>query len=298
MRESRLFKILYYLLDKGNATAPELSKELEVSVRTIYRDIDAMSSAGIPIYVTTGRNGGIHLMNDFVLNKAVLSKKEKEDILAALQSISVIGNIYDKDMLTKLSALFNLNTENWYEVDFSRWGPISQDNKKFELLKTAVINHKAIEITYVNSNGIECERKVYPLKLLYKSKAWYLKSYCTKRNDFRIFKFNRIINLKLLDELFSPLSFPESQNIPNISYNKIILSFPKEIAYRIYDEFENSSIHKNEDGSLIVTTKMPEDDWLIGYLLSFGTQVEIIEPTYLRDILSETAKNIYKKYKA
>ena len=66
MQESRLFRILYYLLDKGRATAPELAEKFEVSVRTIYRDVDAISSAGIPVYVTTGRNGGIQFLDNYV----------------------------------------------------------------------------------------------------------------------------------------------------------------------------------------------------------------------------------------
>ena len=75
MPESRLFKILYYLLDKGTATAPELAERFEVSVRTIYRDIDMLSSAGIPVYTTTGHGGGIHLIDNFVLKKSLLSEQ-------------------------------------------------------------------------------------------------------------------------------------------------------------------------------------------------------------------------------
>lgn len=122
MHESRLFKIVYYLLDKGHATAPELAEKFEVSVRTIYRDIDALSGAGIPIYAETGRNGGIYLMKDFVLDKVVLSEEEKEEILTALQSINTIQNIDGSQIIQKLSAMFHLNIENWIEVDFSRWG--------------------------------------------------------------------------------------------------------------------------------------------------------------------------------
>ena len=83
MQESRLFKILYYLLDKGGATAPELAKKFEVSVRTIYRDIDALSGAGIPVYAEAGRTGGIRIMNDFIIDKAVFSEEEKQEILTA-----------------------------------------------------------------------------------------------------------------------------------------------------------------------------------------------------------------------
>ena len=92
MQESRLFKIVYYLLDNGKATAPDLAEKLEVSVRTIYRDIDSLSNAGIPIYAEAGRNGGIYLKHEFVLDKAVLSKEEKKEILTALQSINIAQN--------------------------------------------------------------------------------------------------------------------------------------------------------------------------------------------------------------
>ena len=93
MQESRLFRILYYLLDKGHATAPELAEKFEVSVRTIYRDVDAISSAGIPIYVTTGRNGGIQFLDDYVLNKSFFSDSEKLEILSSLQSLSAVQYI-------------------------------------------------------------------------------------------------------------------------------------------------------------------------------------------------------------
>lgn len=93
MKESRLFKIVYYILENGRATAPELAKKIEVSVRTIYRDVDVISSAGIPIYVTTGRNGDIQILENYVLDKALFSEKERQDILAALQSIAVVGHL-------------------------------------------------------------------------------------------------------------------------------------------------------------------------------------------------------------
>ena len=297
MKESRLFKIVYHILEKGHVTAPELAEKFEVSVRTIYRDIDVISSAGIPIYVTTGRNGGIQILDSYVLDRTLFSDTEKQDILAALQSVSIVNSAFEKEMLTKLSALFHMNENPWFEVDFSRWGSKSQDNTTFELLKNAVIAHKVVLIKYVNSYGTKSERKIYPLKMLYKAKEWYLKAYCVERSDFRIFKFNRIVELKLLPEDFIPMEYPESEEAPQERYNTISLRFPKEMAYRVYDEFEASEITEQENGDLIASAKMPEDNWLIGYLLSFGTQVEVIEPAYLREILSDEAKKIYEKNK-
>lgn len=298
MKGSRLFKIVYYILQKGRVTAAELAEKFEVSVRTIYRDIDVISSSGIPIYVTTGRKGGIQILEEYVLEKSFFSDKEKQDILAALQSVAVIDNTYEKEILTKLSALFNMSSDNWFEVDFARWGTKTYDDAKFELLKSAVINHKVVCIVYVNSCGKKSERKVNPLKLLYKSKEWYIKAYCTQKQDFRIFKFNRIVNLVLLDESFIPIDFPNLQDMQLGSYNKVTLRFPKEMAYRVYDEFNSGEVIEQENGDLIACVEMPEDSWLIGYLLSFGTHVEVIEPAYIRDILANEVKNIYEKNKA
>ena len=297
MQESRLFKIVYYLLDKGSATAKELAERFEVSIRTIYRDIDALSGAGIPVYTETGRSGGIHLLSDFVLDKTVISEQEKQEILSALQGLAVMSGEYKKDMLEKLSALFQVHSVSWFEIDFSRWGDKTQDNKKFEMLKAAIIHRNCIKISYVSSYGRTEERVIQPIKLYYKSKDWYIKAYCRVREDFRIFKLNRILQWELLEEQFLPLDFPKIQDNINRKDNRITLCFPKEMAYRVYDEFDINQIQFKENGDLTVTADMPEDDWLIGYLLSFGAQVDIIEPVYLKKILAEKAKEIYEKYK-
>ncbi len=191
MQESRLFRILYYLVDKGKVTAPDLAEKFEVSVRTIYRDIDVISSAGIPIYATTGRNGGIQIANDFIINKTLFSEQEKKDILTALQSVSVMNNS-ESETLIKLAALFKVPIENWLEIDFSRWGHKSQDNQTFQKLKHAIIYRNIINITYINTSGNIDQRNICPIKMIYKSKEWYVKSYCLKKSDFRIFKITRI----------------------------------------------------------------------------------------------------------
>lgn len=297
MQESRLFKIVYHLLDKGQATAPELAEKFEVSVRTIYRDIDALSEAGIPIYAEAGRNGGIHLMSDFVLNRAVLSEDEKQEILTALQSINTAKNSQNSQTLQKLSGMFQLNSENWLEIDFSRWGNQSFDNEKFELLKSAIFQCKTVKIQYANSNKILSERIIQPLKLVYKSMAWYLKAFCTEKQDWRVFKLNRIIDLTLLNEHFQRREFPESTDSPEEEYHQITLRFPKEMAYRVYDEFDKTQVQHQANGDFIASAAMPQDSWLTGFLLSFGTQVEIISPAYLREVVAEQAKLIYEKYK-
>lgn len=297
MQESRLFQIVYYLLDKGQATAPELAALFEVSVRTIYRDIDALSAAGIPIYAEAGRNGGIRLMNDFVLDQAVLSGEEKQEILAALQSINITRNIGESQTLRKLSALFHLPSENWLEIDFSRWGNQGFDKEKFELLKAAVIHCRQVRIRYAGADGAVGDRTVQPCRLVYKARAWYLKAFCMEKQAIRTFKLNRILELTLLEEGFERYSIPAEPEDSVEDYPMVTLRFPKEMAYRVYDEFERNQIRTEENGDLTASARMPQDAWLIGFLLSFGAQVEILSPAYLREEIVRQAEKILEKYK-
>lgn len=295
MQESRLFQMVYYLLRKGHATAPELAERLGVSVRTVYRDLDALSGAGIPVYAEPGRKGGIFLLEGFVLDRAVLSEKERQEILSALQGLAAVGNADNGATLEKLSAIFRLSSENWYEVDFSRWGEPTRDNEKFEMLKQAVIRRRCVRILYAGAYKAESMRTIHPLKLLYKSRAWYLKAYCTEKEDFRLFKLNRILQWEMLEEEFTPMPYPAAENHPVQEIPNVVLCFPGEMAYRVYDEFEVNQIRPQENGDLLVSAPMPRDGWLVGFLLSFGSQVEVIEPVSLKADLAAQARAIYEK---
>ncbi|WP_241147376.1 helix-turn-helix transcriptional regulator [Thomasclavelia spiroformis] len=296
MQESRLFKIIYYLMENGKSTAPELAEKLEVSIRTIYRDIDIISSVGVPIYVTTGRNGGIQIDDSFVLDRLILSDKEKEDIITALKSVSIVDD-RNSDTLSKLSAIFNTKNEDWLEVDFSRWGNKAQDNTMFQKLKEAIISRKMLCIVYANTRGEVIERVICPLKMVYKAKNWYIKSFCMNKSDFRIFKLTRIIQARDMEKNFSPMEFPQEKKEMKVNYENVILRFPQRMAYRIYDEFEVDEIHQDDNGDFIICAPMPIDEWLIGYLLSFGSKVCIIEPKYLKKIVYNEAKKICKRNK-
>lgn len=188
-------------------------------------------------------------------------------------------------------------SRNWLEVDFSRWGNKESDKEKFELLKSAIIHCQNVKIHYASSYEALSERIVQPLKLAYKAKAWYLKAFCTEKQNYRIFKLNRILDLEVLNEGFSYHNFPDLTDTSEQEYNQITLRFPKEMTYRVYDEFDESQIERQENGDLIASARMPEDAWLIGFLLSFGTQVDIIEPAYLKEMVAEQAKSIYEKNK-
>ena len=142
MKNSRLFQILYILVEKRSATAGELARRLEVSERTIYRDIDALSAAGIPLYAQKGQGGGIRLMDQFVLDKTLLSREQQDEILFSLQAILATGGAGQRDTLTQLSALFHREGGGWLEVDFTDWGSGAVERENFSLVKRAILERR------------------------------------------------------------------------------------------------------------------------------------------------------------
>ncbi|WP_313292702.1 helix-turn-helix transcriptional regulator [Faecalispora jeddahensis] len=291
MQIDRLFQIVYLLLDRKSMTAKELAAHFEVSVRTILRDIDILSSANIPVYTTQGKGGGISILDGYVLNKAALNEEEQKQILIALQSLAATGNTDANRALSKLGALFQKTDADWLEVDFSRWGQGAQDNRRFELLKTAVLKRHTVCFDYVGSNGSESRRKAYPLKLVFKSKAWYLQGYCLEKQTYRTFKINRMLHVQLTDERFPAGQYSpppiESADAASLSLVDLELEFAAQAAHRVYDEFDEGCIERNADGSYHVFVRMPEDGWLYSFLLSLGGDVKVLHPARVADHLEK-----------
>ena len=298
MEQGRLFKIVYYLLDKGKATAPELAEKFEVSVRTIYRDLDAISAAGIPIYATQGKGGGIFLMPEFVLDRSLLTPQEKEQILMALQGLSTTENSQTDTLLTKLGGLFRLQNTNWIEVDFSGWHKNTSGTDTFNQIRKAIFSRRRIRFTYFAGESGGTSRTVEPLKLIFKSKDWYLYGFCLLRNDFRFFKLTRIKNLEILSETFlrKAADTPAPQvAVPNEPLLPVKLKFSPEAAFRVYDEFTDE-VETDAHGNLYVTVDLPEKT-MFSYLLSFGETVEILEPDALRRSIKQKLVHMMEKYK-
>lgn len=298
MEQSRLFKIVYHLLEKGKSTAPELAEKFEVSIRTIYRDLDTISAAGIPIYATQGKGGGIFIMQDFVLNKSLLSEQEKEQILMALQGISATEHNQTDELLMKLSGLFQSKVTNWIEVDFSEWYKNTPNYDVFNLIKNAIFNQYTITFSYFAREGNYSNRTVEPIKLIFKNKDWYLYGFCLLRNDFRFFKLTRIKNLEISSDTFIR-EVKSSHEIETVIKNKNFihakLKFSPKVAFRVYDEFTDN-VSKDNQGNLYVNIDLPDNETLFSYILSFGDNVEILEPDYLRHSMKEKLALMLEKY--
>ena len=298
MRESRLFRIVYYLLQNGKATAPELAQKFEVSIRTIYRDIDSISSAGIPIYAMQGKGGGISILNDYTLDKSLFSEQEQEQMLTALQGMVATTEKNSNELLTKLSGLFQIKSTNWIEVDFSDWAHRTPQQDTFNIIKEAIFQKRVISFCYFSGKGNKEKRNVRPIRLVFKSKSWYLYSFCLLRNDYRFFKLTRIKELEMLSETYTQ-DFTSTKIEKQIQVENTVavkLKFDRQAAFRVYDEFTDN-ITEDSQGNLYVQVDLPDNEVLYSYVMSFSDSVEVIEPQSIREQMKKGLQKMQEKYR-
>lgn len=295
MQIARLFEMIYLLLNRKTMTSGELAEYFEVSRRTIYRDIEVLTQAGIPIYTSRGKNGGIGILDTFVLNKALLSGDEQKELLAALQSLEA-ADYKIAPIASKLSSFFNQADSNWIQVDFSDWS--NMDNR-FNIIKTAILERRRITFEYFNRNGGHSFREVEPLQLRFKHKSWYLVGFCLTREDYRTFKIARMNQPILTDtdgHFIRGLPPEVSEEGPPMEMPPlIVLKVDSSQAFRIFDMFELSCVHQEEDGNFTIHAAYEQDEALYGYILSMGHHVQVLAPDNLRE---EIALRIKKAYEA
>lgn len=298
MQISRLFEIVYLLLNRKNVTAKELAERFEVSQRTIYRDIETLSQAGIPIYTSKGKGGGIALMEHFVLDKSVLSEQEQKAILAALQGMHATRSSEEEAVLSKLSALFGAKEPSWIQVDFSDWSGRQQE--WFSLIRRAILQRIVVTFDYYSSYGERTHRAVEPLQLWFKEKKWYLIAFCQEKQAWRTFKLSRMKELQITDSHFSERPVWKEE-APVCAFDRdavtVTLWVDASQAYRVYDEFEETEVVRQEDGSFLVTVTYPEDDWVYGQILSYGPYAKVLEPLRVREIIRGKLQKTLEAYR-
>jgi len=335
MQINRLFEMVYILMDRKKMTAKELSDHFEVSQRTIYRDIEILNTAGIPVAANKGKGGGIELLEDFLLNKSAFSEQEQNEIVFALQSFRALKYVNADNVLKKLSAIFNKDVINWIDVDFSDW--TVNGKEKFNTIKSTIVDKKCLSFDYFNTNGEKTHRTVYPMQLWFKHNAWYVKAFCLMRRDYRLFKISRIKNLSTASsesnfevadlfelELFRPnisntlnksgeFYYEEQEDpdgtitetksagqvsSPPAQKNNVDLKLWVDVshAHRVFDEFDEENIQTDENGNFIIRGIFPEDERLYGFILSFNYGAEVLEPLYFRDKIIDKLQKTLMKY--
>ena len=298
MKINRLLEIVTILLNREMVTAKELADRFGVSARTVYRDIDALSSAGVPVYTNKGNGGGIFLLEDYTLNKALLSKSESEGLLLALKTMGATSYPEADAIIDKIGSIFKNNqAHDWIEIDFDGWSSKANEQNKFSKIRDAIINKQVISFDYVNGNGSKSSRSAEPVKLIFNTHTWYLIAYCLLRNSHRMFRLSRIKNVQVTDKHFTKREIQECEKqCTHASQIDLKLQCDEKALNRLYDTFDGECISKNDAGSYDLSVTLPEDEWIYGYILSFGNNAEVIEPKHVRDIIKTRAKEMFAKY--
>lgn len=300
MKIDRLIGILSILLQQEKVTAPYLAERFEVSRRTINRDIEDICMAGIPLVTMPGRNGGISIMEGYRIDRTVLTSFEMQSILAGLRSLdSVSGSGKYQQLMDKLSYGSSnvLASNDHIVINLSSWYRSSLA-PKIEFLQSAIQAKELIRFEYYGPGG-DGSRVIEPYVLVFQWSSWYIWGYCGEREDYRLFKLNRMLNLDSAGEQFEA----RSDNMFNIDVNGIYTYkypvkavFPAKHKWRLIEEFGVESFEEQEDGTLLFSGMFANWDSMQGWLLTFGSQVEVLEPETLRIKLRDEAKKIYDQY--
>jgi len=310
MKLDRLLAITMLLLNRRRVGAKELSERFEVSLRTIYRDLESINQSGIPIVSYTGADGGYEIMDQYRLDRQLLSLEELQSIIVALKSMH--PSLEEQDigsLLDKVGALMSksehgeaaaLNQQIIF--DLNPWHGGELEKGKLSILKKAVRHAHLIRFSYTTSQGDDSERDCEPISIVLKNYIWYLYGYCRYRQDFRIFRLSRIDHLLVLPEVFERRVLPPEQVFfrwdrsgePQGAH--LVLLFQPRAKAKVQDYFQQERIVVQADGTLLVTVVQPDEPWLYGYLLSYGADVLVIEPKSVAQTLLKKAQEIVRLY--
>ncbi|MFW5650842.1 MAG: helix-turn-helix transcriptional regulator [Acetivibrio ethanolgignens] len=300
MKIDRLIGILSILLQKDMVTAPYLAERFEVSRRTINRDIEALCKAGIPVVTRQGTNGGISIMEDYKINCTLLTNTELRDILAGLRSLdSINGTNRYSQLMEKLSvgsSDFMTGNQSML-IDLSSWYKDSLISK-IELIRTAIDNNTELQFFYYSPKGQQ-QRRVEPYYLIFRWSSWYLWGWCKEREDYRLFKLNRMDKVVLSDVEFPKRSVP----LPDLSSERIFPGnvrvkalFEAECKWRLVEEFGIESFEEQPDGRLLFHADYTDRESLLSWILTFQDKVVLLGPEGLRDELLIVLDKMKERY--
>ena len=299
MKIDRMIGILSLLLQREKITTPELAEHFEVSKRTIIRDIDALCQAGIPICTTQGTGGGIRIMDGYRMDRTVLTSKDMQMILAGLRSLdSVSGSHYYSQLMEKIKAGSSdfIGGNDTILIDLSSWDRESI-SEKITLIQTAIDTRRAIRFDYYSPKA-ESKRLIDPYYLIFKWSSWYVWGFCRSKQDFRMFKLNRMDRLELSSEVVPDraVRFPEFETKTFFPANvHLKAAFHPSMKWHLIESYGPSSFTLQADDSLLFEMDMDEDG-VIAWLLSCGDKVTVLEPQSIKERMLQAASAIASKY--
>ena len=297
MQSQRLFEIVYLLMERSPRPAGELAARLEVSERTVRRDVEALSAAGVPVFMTRGKGGGVHLMEGYVLDRSLMTDAEQDEILAALSALRQTGAADDASLPERVARLFRREGADWPDLDFSFWGAPAAYRRAFDLVKRGILERRLLSFEYRDAADRTSQRTVEPARLLYKDRSWYVRTWCRERGDWRTFKVIRMVweTMELKDETFDPRPLPPDlvENYSARNRAHVVLAFEPGDP-RVREEFSPDAIEALPDGRFRVTFDTELTDRARHHLLSFGAGMTVEEPDELREWMRDQALAILK----
>ena len=300
MKIDRLIGILSILLQKEMITAPELAEYFEVSRRTIGRDIEALCKAGIPIRTMQGTGGGISIMNGYRMDRTLLTSRDMQMILAGLRSLdSVSGSSYYGRLMEKIQAGSSelISGRDSILIDLSSWYKTTLA-PKIATIQDAIENRHILEFDYYAPSG-ESMRSIEPYYVVFKWTSWYVYGWCLKREDYRLFKLNRMDKVMESQQNFTCRNVPVPDLTSELAFPRnIVLKalFDSDMKWRLVEEFGPECYEIQEDGRLLLIQDYSDMNDLTMWMLTFGEKVEVIEPTEVRERLKSIAESMIKKY--
>lgn len=294
MKIDRLVSIIMVLLDKRRIGAQELADMFEVSPRTIYRDIDAINMAGIPVRSIPGLGGGFEVMPEYKMDKKVFSA---DDLSALLMGLSSLSNMIRGDELihaaAKVRSFIPADRVKDIElkvdqicIDLRPWIGNGNIQPYLEMIRTALQDNRLLTFVYVAYHGNKTARAVEPYQLVLKGSHWYLQGYCRERNDFRLFRLSRMSNLQIQEEVFTPRDYQKPQlefdDIWETMQTKIKIRIHKSILDRVLDFCPYEKFLPDGEEHYLVDFPFIENEYYYDMLLSFGNKCECLEPLRVR----------------
>ena len=310
MKVDRLVSIIMILLEKERIGAQELADMFEVSPRTIYRDIDTINMAGIPVCSVPGVGGGFEIMQKYKIDKKVFSTADLSAILMGLSSLSnMIRGDELVNALAKVRSFIPADRAKDIElkanqvfVDLSPWMGSRNIQPYLETIKTALQESRLLSFEYVDRYGNKTARTAEPYQLVLKGSHWYWQGYCYKRNDFRLFKLSRISNLQIQEESFTPRDHLRPQlditDILAAMQTNIKIRIHRSIMDRVLDHCDYERFSPDGDEHYIVSFPFIEKEYYYDILLSFGDKCECLKPLHVRTEMKRRIHDIAALYES
>ncbi|EAF5657700.1 helix-turn-helix transcriptional regulator [Listeria innocua] len=310
MKVDRLMSIVLILLDEERISAQELADRFEVSLRTIYRDIDAIDLAGVPIRSTPGVGGGFEIMPDYKMDSKVFSTADLSAILMGLSSLS--NMVHGDELINALAKIksfipadrakeIELKANQIY-IDLSQWMGNNNLQPHVEIIKVALQENKLLTFEYIAHQGNKTERIVEPYQLVMKSSHWYLYGYCQSRNDFRLFRLSRMSGLQILEDTFTLRDFQkpqlEMEDIIAVMQIEIKIRIHQSIIDRVLDYCSYENFYPDGEEHYIVSFPFIENEYHYDILLSFGDKCECLEPLHVREKMKRRIYDIVSIYES